>query len=121
MHHNTDHHENYKQTATPKERVKKLFYCFHRPLVVPYQYVWHQQGNARDYHQHNRKDICLYDVDSHHSSILNIYLFHVSLPLFQILIIPYQHLLNLANVHRMEVTLGIVLVDGVLIEESALL
>ena len=41
--------------------------------------------------------------------------------LFQILIIPYQHLLNLADVHRMEVTLGIVRVDSVLIEESALL
>ena len=41
--------------------------------------------------------------------------------LFQILIIPYQHLLNLADVHRMEVTLGIVHVDSVLIEESALL
>lgn len=38
--------------------------------------------------------------------------------LFQILIIPYQHLLNLADVHRMEVTLGIVRVDSVLIEKS---
>ena len=41
--------------------------------------------------------------------------------LFQILIIPYQHLLNLANVHCMEVTLGIVLIDGFLIEESIFL
>ena len=38
--------------------------------------------------------------------------------LFQILIIPYQHLLNLADVHRMEVTLGIVHVDSVLISTN---
>ena len=41
--------------------------------------------------------------------------------LFQILIIPYQHLLYLANVHCMEIALGIVLVDGFLIKESAFL
>ena len=41
--------------------------------------------------------------------------------LFQILIIPYQHLLNLADVHCMEIALGIVLVNDVLIEESAFL
>ena len=41
--------------------------------------------------------------------------------LFQILIIPHQHLLNLADIHRMEVTLGIILVDGFLIEKSTFL
>ena len=49
------------------------------------------------------------------------YKFRFMCLLFQILIIPYQHLLNLADVHRMEVALGIVRVDSVLIEESALL
>ena len=40
---------------------------------------------------------------------------------FQIFIIPGQYLLNLADVHCMVVALGIMLVEGILTEESAFL
>ena len=49
------------------------------------------------------------------------YKFRFMCLLFQILIIPYQHLLNLTNVHGMEVTLRIALVNGFLIDDTTLL
>ena len=41
--------------------------------------------------------------------------------MFQVLIIPHQNLLNLADVHCVEVALGIVRIDGVLMDGPALL